>query len=74
MDEGGAKKESEPKINNFGSATLVFHILSTLLRELGQAAWTTPGWDSNSWRSGVTACFRQRTFHSSADHPQAGWS
>ena len=23
MDKGGAKKEPEPKINNFGSATLV---------------------------------------------------
>ena len=31
MDKGGAKKEPEPKINNFGSATLIFLTLISLI-------------------------------------------
>ena len=40
MDNGGAKKEPESKINNFGSATLHFCIDTTPLHEAAQKGRT----------------------------------
>ena len=43
MDKGGAKKELEPKINNFGSTTLIFSTVF-FLRTASSLGWGRLGW------------------------------